>query len=307
MNDNITNLSLKKRAKTFYFASLFFSREKQNDIRNLYSFCRLIDDLADNNNCTNKKAKIKLEGIKNELKKNESNDQIISDFTKLISKYKINPLIAIDLINGVLYDLNKVNIKSFDQLFDYSYKVAGTVGLMMCKIMEVKNNSVINEGVYLGIAMQLTNISRDIKEDLEDGRIYFPKEIRNNVSGNFKKLLTDKKLQIKFSKDLKLLLDTSDQVYNLAWRGVIRLPIKYRIPIAIASYLYQSIGKKIKKNGYNVWNQRVYLSMSEKIIKTGKVFLKLIFDRKDYCNKSLKKQIDKTLKNLNFTKYYEKK
>ncbi len=298
MNDKLSDLSLKKRAKTFYFASLFFSKEKQVDIRKLYLFCRLVDDIADSDNYTKKKSKFKLEGIKKELKKNKSNDQIVFSFIRLMSKYNINPLIAIDLINGVLCDLNKVNIKDYDQLFNYSYKVAGTVGLMMCKIMEVKGESLINKGIYLGIAMQLTNIARDIKEDLENGRIYFPKEIRNSVNCHFNNLLTDKKLQIKFTKDLKLLLDISDQIYSLAWRGVIKLPVRYRIPIAIASYLYQSIGKKIRKNNYNIWCQRIYLSKLDKVVKTIKVFFKLIFEKKTYYNKDLEKKLNNSLKNL---------
>jgi len=298
MNDKLSNLSLKKRAKTFYFASLFFSKEKQVDIRKLYLFCRLVDDIADNNYFTKTKSKFKLEGIKKELKKNKSNDQIVKSFIRLMSKYNISPLIAIDLINGVLCDLNKVNIKDYDQLFNYSYKVAGTVGLMMCKIMEVKEESLTNKGIYLGIAMQLTNIARDIKEDLESGRIYFPEEIRNSVNCHFNKLLNDNELQIKFKKDLKLLLDISDQIYCLAWEGVVKLPVRYRIPIAIASYLYQSIGKKIRENNYNIWSQRIYLSKLEKVIKTIKVFFKLIFDKRRYYNNDLEKKLNNSLKNL---------
>ncbi len=277
MNKNIINLSLKKRAKTFYFASLFFSKEKQIDISKLYLFCRLVDDIADDKDDTNKKSKIKLKTIKKELKQSKSNDEIVLGFITLMSKYNINLSTALDLINGVLFDLNRVNIKNYDQLFTYSYKVAGTVGLMMCKIMEVKSKSLINKGIYLGIAMQLTNIARDIKEDLESGRVYFPEEIRKNVNDSFSNLLIDEELQAKFTGDLKLLLDTSDQIYNLAWRGVILLPIKYRIPISIASYLYQSIGNKIRKNNYNIWQQRVYLSKLEKVLKNLKSFFKINF------------------------------
>ena len=137
-----------------------------------------------------------------------------------------------------------------------------------------------------------------IKEDLESGRIYFPEEIRNNVNCHFNKLLNDNELQIKFKKDLKLLLDISDQIYCLAWEGVVKLPVRYRIPIAIASYLYQSIGKKIRENNYNIWSQRIYLSKLEKVIKTIKVFFKLIFDKRRYYNNDLEKKLNNSLKNL---------
>ena len=118
-----------------------------------------------------------------------------------------------------------------------------------------------------------------------------------NVS-NTNKLLNDNELQIKFKKDLKLLLDISDQIYCLAWEGVVKLPVRYRIPIAIASYLYQSIGKKIRENNYNIWSQRIYLSKLEKVIKTIKVFFKLIFDKRRYYNNDLEKKLNNSLKNL---------
>ena len=181
--------------------------------------------------------------------------------------------------------MNKVNIKDYDQLLIIvGSKVVGTVGLMMCKIMEVKEESLTNKGIYLGIAMQLTNIARDIKEDLESGRIYFPEEIRNSVNCHFSKLLNDNELQIKFKKDLKLLLDISDQIYCLAWEGVMKLPVRYRIPIAIASYLYQSIGKKLEKITIISGAKESIFQKLEKVIKTIKVFFKLIFDKRRYYN-----------------------
>ena len=276
MNLKKSNFSLKNRAKTFYFASLFFSTDKRNDIKSLYLFCRFVDDLGDNKNLSKKASKIKLNRIKKELLTRKSKDQIILNFINLMSKYGINHRIPNDLVDGVLSDLNKVNIKDYDQLFSYSYKVAGTVGLMMCDIMGVKDNSLKFNAIYLGIAMQLTNISRDIREDLLRDRIYIPKEIRIHVKNNFCKTPFSEKLQREFSKDLKTLLDTSDIVYDLAWEGIIKLPLKYRFPIAVASYLYQSIGIKIRNKNYNVWKQRIYLTKIEKVIKTFKVLIKLI-------------------------------
>ncbi len=298
MSQNQIDFSLKKRAKTFYFASLFFSKEKQNDIKKLYLFCRFIDDLGDNNLESKTISKLNLKKIKKELKTSKSNNQIIYDFINLMSKYDISYTIPNDLINGVLSDLNKVNLESYDQLFRYSYKVAGTVGLMMCKIMEVNDYSLTKKGIYLGVAMQLTNISRDIKEDLQRNRIYFPKEIRNNIKDNFIFLENDKELQIKFAKDLKDLIDTSDVIYMLAWDGIIKLPIKYRVPISIASYLYQSIGKKIEKNNYNIWEDRIYLTLFEKITKTFIAVGKLIFDKRICSNRIIKNKLDKVLNSI---------
>ncbi len=298
MKQSLSNFSLKKRAKTFYFASLFFSKAKQFDIKKLYLFCRFIDDLGDSSLKNNKASIIKLNKIKKELKDFKSADPVVSGFIYLMKKYNISHSIPNDLINGVLSDFKKVDIKNYNQLYHYSYKVAGTVGLMMCKIMDVQKESSLLHGVQLGIAMQLTNIARDIKEDLLKDRIYFPKEIRKNVKKNFIHLTENKKLQVRFSEDLESFLSTADQIYSLAWRGIIGLPIKYKIPIAIASYLYQSIGIKIRENKYDIWSKRIYLTHIEKIIKTIKILIKLFFYKRMISNKVVANKLNKTLNNI---------
>ena len=94
-------------------------------------------------------------------------------------KHKINKSVPIELIKGIEYDLReKVNVKTSEQLIKYCYQVAGTVGFMFCKIINVKDQKMILGGIQLGIAMQLTNISRDVAEDLKMNRIYIPKSMR---------------------------------------------------------------------------------------------------------------------------------
>ena len=158
MNLKKAKFSLKNRAKTFYFASLFFSTDKRDDIKVLYLFCRFVDDLGDDKKLSKNVSKIKLTKIKKELLTRKSKNQIIHNFINLMSKYEIDHRIPNALIDGILSDLSKVNIKDYNQLFCYCYKVAGTVGLMMCDIMGVKENSLKFNAIYLGIAMQLTNI-----------------------------------------------------------------------------------------------------------------------------------------------------
>ena len=295
MSRTNSNLSIKKRAKTFYFASLFFSRNKQNDIKTLYIFCRYVDDIGDSNVYSTREKKHHLKKIKKDLLEYRSKDRIVSNFIFLLSKYKIKPLIAIDLVDGVLGDLKKVDISNIDKLILYGYKVAGTVGLIMCKIMELNNKYLERKGIQLGIAMQITNISRDIKEDLERNRIYIPKEFRSINTNKASEILKNKTIQTQLSSDLKKLIDLSDEIYSTSWDGVIGLPLKYRIPIAIASKLYQSIGQKIRKNNYNIWRKRIYLSLNEKIFKTISVFIELLFINRDYKNNLIENKINQIL------------
>lgn len=296
MNSDHTNLSLKKRAKTFYFASLFFAKEIQNDIETLYFFCRYIDDIGDSKKGGRQFLKKSLESIRKQLREKNPKNEIVSAFLDLTCKYNIDIKIPIDLINGVIGDLENVNISDYDELITYSYKVAGTVGFMMCKIMNVRDKKIIFKGIQLGIAMQFTNIARDIKEDLESGRIYFPKEFRLNIKENFHELISKPNLQKIFSKDLQNYLDLTDKIYKTAWKGIISLPFKYKIPISVAAYLYQSIGSKIRRKKYNVWNERVYLSTFEKLVKSLRVIYMILFYNSKSCDQVVDKRIKKILK-----------
>ena len=121
-------------------------------------------------------------------------------------------------------------------------------------------------------------------------RIYIPKEIRVHVKNDFYDIPLSDKLKKNSPKDLKKLIDTSNIIYDLAWEGIIKLPLKYRFPIAIASYLYQSIGTKIKNNKYNIWKQRIYLTKIEKVIKTIKVLIKLIYNEQICKNSNIEKK-----------------
>ena len=137
MKHNDKNLTLQKRAKTFYFASFFLPKKIKKDVEVLYIFCRYIDDLGDDFKESKKKVKSKLKLIKKDLKKTSSKDLIISNFINLMNKYSIDSSIPIDLIKGIEYDLNNsVNIKDMNELIEYAYRVAGTVGLMFCRIIK---------------------------------------------------------------------------------------------------------------------------------------------------------------------------
>ncbi|MDC3091579.1 squalene/phytoene synthase family protein [Rickettsiales bacterium] len=275
---NKVSYSIKKRAKSFFWASVFFNRIERKDIEILYSFCRYIDDIGDSKKFSTSNSKKKLLLIIKDLSDFKSQDSIISDFLIISKKYKINKEVPIDLINGVIKDLKKkIDIKTFSELITYSYQVAGTVGIMMCNIMNVKNRELFKHAVQLGIAMQLTNIARDIKEDLLMNRIYFPKDFRNFLLSSSYELITNKNKQKIFSKDLHKIIMYSDILYAQALYGIEKLPFKHRFPIMLASNLYQRIGFKIKCNTQQIWNKRIYVTFIEKIFITFNCFISSVF------------------------------
>ena len=277
------SIELKKRGKSFFWASLFFSSHERKDVDILYSFCRYIDDIGDNGKFKSIKAKKLLNSIKKDISKEISNNKIIFNFIQISKKYNINKKIPIKLIEGIIQDLKNINFKKKSELLDYSFKVAGTVGMMMCSIMRVKEQAQLVHAVELGIAMQLTNISRDIIEDLNRNRIYIPAENRRFIFRSFSELRNNKFKQIKFSKDVIKIINHSDILYKYSQYGIYNLPLKYMLPILIASNLYQQIGKEIRKNPKKILKKRVFVSNYKKILISLKSILSCflyIFNKK---------------------------
>lgn len=258
-------LIFKKNAKTFYLASLFFSKQKQKEVEILYNFCRYVDDLGDLL-LNEKKSKKRLDEVIKSLKKKESNVSFVCEFIKLMKQYNIKTKIPVQLVEGVLSDLNNVYIKNNKELFEYSYRVAGTVGLMMCSLMNINEKRLFKHAIELGIAMQLTNIARDVREDLEINRIYIPNLIILKNVRDYKKIIIDKEIQKKVSSKVIKLIEDSEKLYNQAAGGIIDLPINFRFVILFASNLYREIGKQILKEPLSIWEKRVYITKIKKVI-----------------------------------------
>ena len=193
-----------------------------------------------------------------------------------MNKYRSDSSIPIDLIKGIEYDLNNsVNIRDMNELIEYAYRVAGTVGLMFCRIIKENDKDQNLRAIQLGIAMQFTNISRDINEDLKMDRIYLPKSIRTYKEKK-QEILDSFKIKESLASDLIILLKITDLIYINAWKGISKLNKKYAIPISIAAELYQRIIIKIMKDSNKVWTQRLYINFIEKIYFTL-IALKLLF------------------------------
>ena len=300
MKINDRKLTLKYRAKTFYFASLFLPKEIKKDIENLYIFCRYIDDLGDDLNLNKTDSFKKLKIIRKQILKKKSTIPAVRNFINLMIKHKINKSIPIELINGIEYDLKKqVNIKTFEELIKYSYQVAGTVGFMFCKIIKVKDKKQILGGIQLGIAMQLTNISRDVLEDLKMDRIYIPKSMRSYKNNDKKRILSNEIIKKKISKDLLTLLNHADLFYENAWNSIKMLKKRYGIPISLAAELYRKIGEKIKQKNGNIWEERIYVSFLEKLYFSLQAIYKLYFRKKLVFTTKVENKVIFILKKIN--------
>ena len=171
---DIFHQTLKKHAKSFYFAGLLLDKQTLHDASVLYAFCRQLDDAADIEDMSEKS--VKLQQLITDYRTDHSQNEINIAFKELKKQYQLNNQFIDDLILGVSSDLQFKQPTNLKELIFYSYQVAGTVGGLMARILGATNEKAWRFAIDLGIGMQLTNISRDIKEDALNNRIYLPQD-----------------------------------------------------------------------------------------------------------------------------------
>ena len=244
-------------AKSFNWAGFFLPNETYKKCSALYDFCRVADNIADDDGHLEIKEK-KFSQFENNFNKKKFDDPIIKNMWSLIEEFNISLKIIQDLLTGVKSDIKeRVRLKSKKDLLIYSYRVAGTVGLMMAKILKVNKKSSLKSAIDLGIAMQLTNISRDVIEDFKNNRSY--------INQNF--------------DEIKSTINLADTFYDNSFYSIKDIPISFRFSILVARRVYRKIGLKIldKKNLENYKNSgKIFVPNLEKILETFLSILDLI-------------------------------
>ena len=257
----MNNDLLKLHAKSFYWASFFLSKEIYYKCSTLYNFCRTLDDIADNSDELGNK-KLNFLKFKNDFINKIFDNLIIKSMWSIIESENISEKVVIDLFDGVETDLNEsVKIRSKKNLLVYSYRVAGTVGLMMSKILKVNNKESLKGAIDLGIAMQLTNIARDVVEDKNRNREY--------IDYNF--------------SSIKEIIYDAELFYKSSFFAIGSIPIRSRFSVIVARRIYKKIGDYIlKEENIENYNKaaKIYVPTSAKIIETILSildFLRLLF------------------------------
>lgn len=275
----------KVHAKTFYMATRFLPYQKQRGIFAIYGLCRYLDNLVDEAEDLIHQKKIsklevfdKLEAFKvkliNTYKGLDQNDPILVAFSDVLNRFNISLDLPLLLLEGVKMDLEKNRYNNFEELYDYSYKVASVVGLMTSEIFGYSKKQAVNHAVDLGIAMQLTNILRDVGEDLQKNRIYLPadelKQFGLSEDDLFEKILSEN-----FIEFMKFQIERAHSYYQSADEGIPLLSKDSRLPVQLARENYSRILNKIEENNYDVFSQRAYLNSTEKLSILPKVLYNL--------------------------------
>jgi len=258
---------LEYHGKTFHFASRLLGSRHRTRAARLYAFCRHADDLADNATDTDQ-ARQALSALREDLVLDRPSTRQAADLLELSREIDLPMQAPIALIDGALKDLVDPIMQSERDLIRYAYHVAGSVGLMMCAALDVRDPRAWPHAIDLGIAMQLTNIARDVGEDAAMGRRYLPGDwIEHAQPGDI--LAPDPVLQAHLRAAVARLIAISERYYQSGLQGLGFLPRGARWGILVAGHLYREIGHRIVANNHVTWDQRIFVSRPRKVWKTG--------------------------------------
>lgn len=267
---------LKRHSATFHFAARFLSARSHEMAANLYALCREIDDLADRG-APAKSARPALIELRQALRARQGAHPLVA--RALALRPAINIDVLIELVDGVIQDTGRVRLQSEAELLRYCYRVAGAVGLLMCDIFGAHDQRARHHAVDLGIAMQLTNICRDICEDARAGRRYLPADLVGALSPAA--LLKPNAGQRSRIKEVTAhLLAEADMRYESGFIGLPFLPLRARLAIYIAGLSYQAIGGIIAGRGYDIWLARAHTSKRQKRLIAARAVIRFMSSRK---------------------------
>jgi phytoene synthase len=265
----------KKHAQTFYFASHFLPKEKKDASYAVYAICRLSDEAVDGPQPFSPEKK--LNNIRTNIEAAYQDLPIegglLLAFQETIRRHQIPKKYFLELLEGMKIDLKRPRYENFAQLYDYCYKAAGVVGLIMLNIFGYRNREAKRYAVDLGIAMQLTNILRDIKEDYARGRIYLPQDEMERF-GTGANDISKQKLSDNFIKLLKFQIERARKYYRSSAAGIKLIShSRCRLVLRAMKEMYAAILKAIENNNYDVFSQRAHVNTKEKVIILSKVIL----------------------------------
>lgn len=256
-------------AKSFYFSAQFLPRAKRRAVYAVYALCRHIDDAVDEAGAQSaEEARRAVERWRRELDAVYEQGEIVSPvmvaWRDMLQTYSIKRELPVEMMRGVLMDTHIKRYATWDDLRVYCWRVASTVGLMVSEIFGYRAPETLLYAETLGLAMQLTNILRDIKEDFAAGRIYLPQEDLNRFNATEEEIARGR-----VSKNFRALLSfeiaRARHLYREAEEGIKLLDRDARFTVLLAARLYARILDEIEQSGFDVFARRAHVSLVGKL------------------------------------------
>ena len=264
--------------ESFFWARRFLGKKMGHDAAVLYSFCRVLDDMADGDLPDGFEH---LSAIQASLEKGEWNDHaLLRHHAPMVNEYNLPKDVIASLVEGLMDDqADEVLLPDEESLIQYAYKVAGTVGLLMCEILNNSDPKAKPHAVDLGIAMQLTNIARDVVEDARMGRRYLPGSWVGNMSPED---ILDAALDpygpggVQITRAVERLLDLAESYYASGRAGLAYLPARAHFSIGVAAKVYRQIGRQLLRSKDSWHGKRQVTSKGSKMLCTVRATANLV-------------------------------
>jgi phytoene synthase len=259
-------------SSTFYLASLLFQTRTRHDIQALYAFCRIADDIADSADLNVAQKRTQIGAMRKgvtEHKLPAVEPEIWPAFWQVIERYSLPQKELLDVLEGVESDIVFTQPRTVNDLDRYSYYVAGVVGILSARILGVTSKNGFEAAKNLGIAMQYTNIIRDVASDSSLKRTYIPTSILKKYRITQDISSADSS---EFRQAVAELCQRADDFYDKAEPGLMEIPAKHRKPVRVAFQLYRGILERVKQKQYNVNIGRIRLNRLSKLQVVWRVY-----------------------------------
>lgn len=268
---------IQEGSKSFSLSSYLFNTEKRNAAHMIYAWCRYCDDQidqAENKHVAQKRLDVLFEKTRSCYEGKKQDDFIFYSFQLTVQKYNIPIEYPLELLYGMQMDLTQNRYQNIEELKLYCFRVASTVGLMMTHVMGIKDEKALKNAVDLGMAMQMTNIARDVLDDYHLGRIYLPLDWLKEegiCEDNFAAPVN----RAKVYKVTERLLNEADLYYRSGNEGISYLPFRAALAVKSASLIYSDIGSVVRKRKEKAWDCRAFVSLPRKLWLVAKSCFKL--------------------------------
>ncbi len=270
---------LKTRSLSFYWATCLLPSDQAQRVAVLYAFCRQLDDLADDPNSNHSDLCTRFCQIRRDLQRGQSHDPIVTQFAHLASHSEWSFDTVDILLDALMADSQPRTLQTWSELVRYAYGVAGVIGLMMCTVLNVRQTQAYPFAVDLGIAMQLTNIARDVAEDAQQGRVYLP-QCATEVPLSATAIHAGDPVTRQAAYAVMLqTLDLAELYYRSADQGMRYLPPRARLAIQVAARVYEAIGTVIRRDPARYWQRRAYVCRATKLRHTFQIMSDLLMQR----------------------------
>jgi phytoene synthase len=266
---------IRRKSKSFSLASRFLPASCRDDVVIIYAFCRYVDDAIDLAPAEDRETA--LDRLREEIAgifAEKSTDNIVLDaFAEVVKRNSIPRIYVDELFAGMAMDVDRRPYLEVDDLLLYSYRVAGVVGLLLCHVMKLRDASKLANAAHLGIAMQLTNISRDVMEDLQDGRVYLPMAWLGAPLTN----PPTSEARASAVRSVERTLVLADRFYVSSDRGIDALPFRCALAVRTARYIYAAIGDRLRARGCDPFLGRAVVPALTKAILVLRAVVVTVF------------------------------